>query len=462
LNLKTFTAPSMAAALLAVRQQFGADAVILHTRTYKRGGIFGIGAKEVVEVTAGHGKHVGQKRRAMQRSQQTAKAKPSTRPATKRLSEPLYSLGAIGAKSRPQRPPASEPAEQLMAGDLIRQTYQAARAEFERAQSQQAAAAAPVAVAPMPRVDTSQLDAELGAVKRMVAKMMRQQRTRSRSARDMPEALFNEYLALLQQDVSEELAEEIVQQVRGGLSSDAQADAEQTHRAIREHVASLMQTDSAGFALRPTSDGRPRTIALIGPTGVGKTTTIAKLAATFKLKQRKRVALVTLDTYRIAAVDQLRTYANIIGVPLHVVGSPTEIRDVMHRCSDVDVVLIDTAGRSQRDGQRLEQLDAFLKAAQPHETHLVLPATAAAGVLFEAIEKFSALHADHLIFTKLDEAVSFGILLNIARRVHKTVSFVTTGQEVPNQIEAGESKQLAALVLGDATLHDAQTQKGKG
>ena len=172
--------------------------------------------------------------------------------------------------------------------------------------------------------------------------------------------------------------------------------------------------------------------------------------------------MITLDTYRIAAVDQLRTYADIIGIPLHIANSPTEVPNVMKQCGNFDVILVDTAGRSQRDGERLTQLNAFLEAIRPHETHLVLSSTSSQRVMMEAVERFSALRHDHLIFSKLDEAVNFGVLLNVARKVDKSLSYVTTGQEVPNQIEVGNANRLAALVLGEQKLHDVETVKRGG
>jgi flagellar biosynthesis protein FlhF len=182
---------------------------------------------------------------------------------------------------------------------------------------------------------------------------------------------------------------------------------------------------------------------------VGKTTTVAKLAATMKLRHRKRVAMLTIDTYRIAAVDQLQTYANIIGVPLHVVSSLEDMRSALEQCRDCDAVLIDTAGRSQRDSEKLDQLKAFLEAANPHEVHLVLSSTCSQSVLMEAVERFNTVRTDRIIFTKLDEAVSFGMLLNVVRKVDKQLSFLTTGQEVPHQIEPGRGERLAGLILGE-------------
>jgi flagellar biosynthesis protein FlhF len=293
------------------------------------------------------------------------------------------------------------------------------------------------------------------AVKRLVEQMLRQQRQRQGPAAfqggDMPDKLFDQYLNLLKQEVTEELAEEVVQQVRATLRPEQIEQESVVRHAVLDAVARLIPTDDTAGKLVRSPDGRPRIIALIGPTGVGKTTTVAKLAANFKLKQRQSVGLITLDTYRIAAVDQLRTYAGIIGVPLHVAASPAELTDALRRCAAAgcDVVLMDTAGRSQRDDPRLEQLAGYVRTANPHEVHLVLSSTCTQAVLLEAVERFAKVRTDRIIFTKLDEAVSFGVLLNVVRKVNKRLSFVTTGQEVPHHIEPGRPDRLAALMLGE-------------
>jgi len=185
---------------------------------------------------------------------------------------------------------------------------------------------------------------------------------------------------------------------------------------------------------------------------VGKTTTIAKLAAAFKLRQKQKVGLITIDTYRIAAVDQLRTYANIIGVPLKVVLTPTELVAAMKDMADCDTVLIDTAGRSPTDQLKLNELSNFIAAAKPTEVHLVLSSTTTQEAMEAALERFSTVRADpapHIIFTKLDEAVSFGVLLNVARTASKVLSYLTTGQDVPDNIEVGQPRRLARLILGE-------------
>ena len=432
--MKTFTAATMPQALVMVKRELGSDAVILHTRSYKRGGLWGIGAKPVVEITASNDTAAAPRRRADARPLRSARNVPIRQSAV----------------------------EEQAAGNLIRRTYAAAQSELTKTSPPQPQvkpsdsgvfASTPVAG------QQEQLVEEMRSVKRMVRQMMRQpghKRSAGQSGgltasdkRDMPDKLFDQYLALLEQQVAEELAEDVIHQVCDQLQPSELEDEAAVRQAALDVIARQIPTDEAAGRLAPVSDGRPRTIALVGPTGVGKTTTIAKLAATFKLKQKKKVGLITLDTYRIAAVDQLRTYANIIGVPLHVVTSPDELIEALGRCAGCDTVLIDTAGRSQRDDPRLEQLQSLIAVADPHEVHLVLSSTCSQSVLFEVAEKFSQVRTDRIIFTKLDEAVSFGVLLNVARKVNKRLSYITTGQEVPHQIEPSTPARLAALLLGE-------------
>lgn len=449
MNLQTFTADSMAAALTLVKAKLGGNAVILHTRTYRRGGVLGFGARQVVEVTAGSGPKIDQ---ARQRQAGDPRATPAPRGRTS------------GGGSRPA------PQRQQAAGDLIRRTYAVAQAELKRRQdalplpadvlSQPATVGALIqdAGASVPRRDTAsssqvaamphqQLSCELAEVKRMVARVMTRQS--KPAAADLPDALFDQYRALLEQEVAEELADQTIAAVRGRLSPAALEDPQVVRQAVREELIRLIPIAGHEISIAAPSDGRPRTIALIGPTGVGKTTTVAKLAAQFKLRQKKRVGLVTLDTYRIAAVEQLRTYAQIIGLPLKVAADPEALRKVLTSLSDCDVVLIDTAGRSQRDDGRLRQLQELLDAANPHEVHLVLSSTCSQAVIAEAVDRFAKIRTDRIILTKLDEAVSFGVVLNVARQVDKQFSYVTTGQEVPHDIEASQADRLVDLLLGE-------------
>src|SRR5438477_8619702 len=137
--------------------------------------------------------------------------------------------------------------------------------------------------------------------------------------------------------------------------------------------------------------GMRRLVALVGPTGVGKTTTIAKLAANFRLKEKRRIGLITVDTYRIAAVEQLRTYADIIDLPMAVVSTPREMREAVARMGDLELILMDTAGRSPRDEVKIQELKSMLGEAEADEVHLVLSGTAGAASLVRTAEQFAAV-----------------------------------------------------------------------
>jgi flagellar biosynthesis protein FlhF len=195
----------------------------------------------------------------------------------------------------------------------------------------------------------------------------------------------------------------------------------------------------------------PHVVALIGPTGVGKTTTLAKIAANLQIREGKRVGLITLDTYRIAAIDQLRRYAELLGSPLKAVNTSDELREALAAMGDCEFILIDTAGRSPTDTMKLNELKGFLDAAAPDEVHLVLSSAASQVCIERAIERFSAVRVDKIIFTKLDEAVHVGVVLNVIRKVNKTLSYVTTGQNVPDDIEVGKGSKLAQMLLGTPT-----------
>ncbi|WP_417748459.1 flagellar biosynthesis protein FlhF [Rosistilla oblonga] len=191
-----------------------------------------------------------------------------------------------------------------------------------------------------------------------------------------------------------------------------------------------------------------RIVALVGPTGVGKTTTIAKLAAGFRLLEKRNVGLITIDTFRIAAVDQLHKYAQVMQLPMEVVSGADEMRAAIARLSDVDLILIDTVGRSPRDIQQLEVTRKLLAHAQPQETHLVLSATSSRSAIESAIENFAVLRPGAVIVSKLDEVQQQPDLMRFAGPGVPPISYVTTGQNVPDDIDLPQPSRLVDLALG--------------
>lgn len=223
-----------------------------------------------------------------------------------------------------------------------------------------------------------------------------------------------------------------------------------------------------------TQPGDRHVVALVGPTGVGKTTTVAKLAAGFRIEAKRRVGLLTIDTYRIAAVQQLQAYAEIMDLPMQVVEQPDQMKPALDALGDVDLVLIDTAGRSPRSDARIEQLSQFLREAQPDETHLVLSATSSADNITAMLKGFAPVAATAVILTKLDETPNTaGVLsaLTASERHQATpLSYVTIGQQVPDDIAVADAPHLVAPLLPvmpssidiDDGMHELGHEEGAG
>lgn len=261
--------------------------------------------------------------------------------------------------------------------------------------------------------------------------------------------LASAYAELIAQEFSKDLADRVVGALESRLDAETSRNHEVVRRMLLEEIADLVPTEESIETVVPR-DGRPRTIAFVGPTGVGKTTTLAKIAATLSIRDGLKVAMVTADTYRISAVDQLRTYAEILGCHLEVAGDAASMKTALENCRGVDAILIDTPGRSQNDADSLAELRTIMDAARPHETHLVLSGTASERVLVREAEAFAGLGPDRVVLTKLDEAVAFGMLVSVVRRIGRRISWVTTGQEVPRDVEWATGSRIADLVLGGA------------
>ena len=196
---------------------------------------------------------------------------------------------------------------------------------------------------------------------------------------------------------------------------------------------------------------KPKVVFFIGPTGVGKTTTIAKIASRMKVDQGKKVAFLTADTYRIAAAEQLRTYANILDSPLFVCYSPEEMNDGLSRFKDYDLVLVDTAGFSHRNEAQRKDTKALIEALDPayeKDVYLVLSAATKCRDLYEIADIYHEIADYKLIFTKLDETDVYGALLNVRLHSGAEISYVTNGQNVPDDIAVFHTQKIVKSILG--------------
>lgn len=258
------------------------------------------------------------------------------------------------------------------------------------------------------------------------------------------------FCELLANEVDEALACQLIDRAKAELEGPGRSDRGHWAHAVRRLVSDMISVTPPEGA--PSISGDPDRIvaAFVGPTGVGKTTTIAKLAARHALEFGRKALLVTLDTYRIAAIEQLRTYAGIIGVPVEVTPDVAGLDRVLSQNVKKNVVLIDTSGCSPREASRMSALAGYLDSHPHIEKHLVLSATTKPIDLQEVIDRFSIFGPTRLLFTKLDETSTFGPILNELVRTRKPLSYFTDGQKVPEDLRIPTAGDVADLVISSA------------
>lgn len=519
MQIKEFEAYTLKECLQQVRNAMGADAVILETRKFRKGGLMGLGAKDAVCIVAAVGITVqsdlakGQVTSKQPRTEETpsvsnhreaarsqenlaaSSAMTASKPTAASIAArsaygrstssrednreaPQSRIAAVAEATRAISHPEAkqEPvSEQQREADLLLKMANARAKRESQIESRPAATQKPpaqvTAKAPQPasKSDSERftfLERAMGEIRECLLSLQKEQREsneRTVSAvvsavapavsavsaaglvASADEALppFPEiYNRMIESGVSEALVQELFEQLPDMSAWSEQAQEPLAVSALKDMIARRVSSRGA-IELTP---GRLKAVALIGPTGVGKTTTIAKLAAHFALMQGKKVALLTVDTYRIAAVEQLKTYSQIIDLPVAVAYSNAEVLPVLEKFADFDLILIDTAGRSQKNIMQVGELKTLLETVKC-ETHLVLSAQIKESDMVDAARRFSAARVDRLIFSKLDETSSYGTLLNVADRTGIPLSYLTTGQKVPEDIEVADGGKLAGLIL---------------
>ena len=246
---------------------------------------------------------------------------------------------------------------------------------------------------------------------------------------------------LVSHDVDELLAEALL---RSAVEDLRTADNE---GLIREYIDKRVERFLRVTGPLKLEAGKPKVLAVVGPTGVGKTTTVAKLAAHYAGLERKSVAIITVDVYRVAAVEQMRVYARLLKVPIEVVLTPTDLRSTIAAHRDKDLVLIDSGGRSPYDWMQVMELTGFFKEIGEADIHLALSAATRCKENLAAVDRFSSMNVSALLFTKLDETRDYGSLLTLAVKSKRPVSYLTTGQGIPEHIEPASPAKLARLIL---------------
>lgn len=256
------------------------------------------------------------------------------------------------------------------------------------------------------------------------------------------------YNQMLDNEVDEKYANQIVGEIETSLKKESNLD------NILSGVYQKIILKLGQPHLIELDERKSKLVFFIGPTGVGKTTTIAKLASKFKLDQKAKVAMITSDTYRIAAVEQLRTYANILDIPLKVVYTIDELNDAVQLFKEYDLILVDTAGRSHKNAEQCSEMIHLIQSTQVHElnmekeVYLVLSAATKYKDLIKIANVYNQIPECNLIFTKLDETTSIGNILNMKLQTGSSLSYVTSGQTVPDDICAIDAQKVAKQILG--------------
>ncbi|KUO70102.1 MAG: flagellar biosynthesis protein FlhF [Desulfosporosinus sp. BRH_c37] len=295
---------------------------------------------------------------------------------------------------------------------------------------------------------TGDFQEEIIAMRRMLEKMNKHIEGLGTEKSVWPAMLQRWADHLQDRGIKENLVKLLISHVQQTLRPEEWVNNSQVYARLE---ANIRQICGQIGLIQPGID-KPRIVALIGATGVGKTTTIGKLAAGFSIVDKRKVALITADTYRVAAVEQLKTFGEIIGVPVEVAMTPNGLLEALNLHADKELIFIDTAGRSPHHELHMSELRAFLDKAQPDFTMLVLSATTQFSDQLRIYQRFEGL-TTHLIFTKLDEAGSVGSILNLLGQTTLPTAYLTNGQSVPDDIEAATPNRIARYVLGEEMPH---------
>jgi flagellar biosynthesis protein FlhF len=480
MQVKKFEAPTLQEALDHVKRELGPEAIILQTKTHKRG--FGLMSKGSVEITAAVSERaISRKRVTESKLPENVREKVDRLPAAeqakvfeKGMDAHLRSalqksgsdrveLGKGGAVSRRQAAPG---AGAIAAGSP--QVVPRLAPNHQAAGIQTGAPRREVRYAEIdaPREPDPALRGEVEELKRMIHELKQAQEEALSQASQSPQgvgarsALQGSLTTPALQDLFEQLtlagvdkrvALGVVRKVQfevgeGAESADAvlDASAQELMRmvAVGNPLASIMARGAS-----PGGAGAPALLALVGPTGVGKTTTLAKIAAEATLRRGLKVGLINLDSYRVAAFDQLATYAKLLGVPFRSAHSAEDLQAAIADFQSLDLVLLDTTGRSPKDPDSLREMNELLGRLPQVRSFLVVSATTRDTELLETAQRFSVFRPEGLVFSKLDEASVYGSILNLAGRTKLPLCFFTTGQRVPEDLEEATPERLASLVL---------------
>jgi len=436
MKIKRYLANSEQEALDKIKSELGHDVIILGTQKVKKGGFLGFFAKTYLEVTVATDTY--NKRYPSSGSNLVHNNKQPKEAQFQKLRE-MIEKKRQEYQSENQSKVVDNYATQAVSSQMGGQSQ-----TIQEAVSSSSSA-------PFYPAAYSDLKQELDDTKSMMTDMMTEIRKRSFQAK-LPEVPDKYYTRLLDDGVKEEIAQKLILQTVEALDhqeiEQENVFAGKLKHAISSNLTGPLESENSGMDDLSTQKG-PNLKILIGPTGVGKTTTVAKLAAKYTLMDKMKVGLITIDTYRIAAVEQLKTYGDILSLPVEVVLTPQELKKAVQKFADKDIILVDTAGRSHKNDMQMTELKGFLETCAPSSTHLVLSLCTKQEDLKRIVDKYEEIQFNSFILTKVDETDTLGNVLNLLIEHQKQCYYLTTGQNVPDDLEKFDPKKIASTLVGE-------------
>ena len=384
MKVKRYVVDSLPIAVEEIKKDLGKDAIILHSKKIKVGGFLGFFGKEKMEVIA-----------------------------------------AIDPKPVPSSKPVEPRPQQNSPSSLVQTQITANKGEQGKEEKI--------------KNDSDLVMKEVQDLKQVILKMLIDG---NKNDDKLAGSLKEFYDRLIKQGVDHDLANHLITNVLQKI--DKNNNEQEIASTLKKEIVHVFEHKGLQKEIRPDT----KIVHFVGPTGVGKTTTIAKLAAESVLKEKKKIAFITSDTYRIAAVEQLKTYAEIFNAPLEVVHSPEDTEKAIQRFKEFDLIVMDTAGRNYLNELYINDLNKILLNGIPSETFLVLSLNQKYEDIVAIFEQFKKVRIDKLLFTKYDETSTYGSIFNVLSKFPYQTSFITNGQNVPDDIEIFNEEKMAKALLG--------------
>jgi len=429
MRIKKFVAPSIKEATEQMKKELGPEAIILHTRKLPKHSLIKSLGREQVEITAATDEQTHLKESFI----------PALPGALARRNSAEQDAGVYSKKNVKQtyNTVMNQAMNQVSEEEenVVESLKKMTESFEQQIPSVQKAASSSV----RETSDIVQLKSDVEDIKSLLHHVAQQ--LQYKHFGELPGTLKEAYINLLQQDVDEKYALTLANSVMKRIQPD-----QISSRSVVEQVLLQSISHAIPVAVKGKQQKKNKVVVLVGPTGVGKTTTIAKLAAIEKLVHGKNVALISCDTYRIGAIEQLKTFAVIADIPMQVVYKTPDLSSALKKFQRYDVVFIDTVGRSQKAKKELQDIKKIVQSAKADEVHLVVSGQTNTATLLDIVEHFSVVSPTHLIFSKLDEAAIFGPLYNIVQKTKIPVSYFTTGQAVPDDICVSDGIKFAKML----------------